>query len=400
MVHLASLQRNLPTTIVFAILPATERYEDRVKMLLELSSCVDHLYLITKECPKTTLRNSGKLTILHTLGNREGFSFLRSATSEVLKRIQRLPRKTPIIIHDFFFARVGPMAKLRFPMRSIRTVVSIYGANIEMLRSRVWRQEGDSGFSRLDLCYYSLLIPRLLSEVYSGLTSDILIGNSDQITRDWNMYFRIPKSKLAVVHSSVDTTFFVPRVKTNNGSGYRIIYVGRILVYRKGIDTLLDSFKQVAQYSHDVTLTLLGKTDPENAAVLDEIIHRHPFADRIEVGMAKTREELISYYQQSDVYVSASVNEGSPRALKEALSCGLPALVSDIRGHRILDMSESRLHFFEPRNCNQLSSKLIDLLNSLESHDRIDMHDWVNRKFSCQIVASTILGVYRQLLSH
>ena len=43
---------------------------------------------------------------------------------------------------------------------------------------------------------------------------------------------------------------------------------------------------------------------------------------------------VVEYLQAADVFVSASLAEGLPNSLVEALACGLPAVVSDIPPHR------------------------------------------------------------------
>ncbi len=42
------------------------------------------------------------------------------------------------------------------------------------------------------------------------------------------------------------------------------------------------------------------------------------------------------YYQMSDIYIFPSHHEGLPTTLMEAMSCGLPSVVSDIGGCRDL----------------------------------------------------------------
>ena len=63
------------------------------------------------------------------------------------------------------------------------------------------------------------------------------------------------------------------------------------------------------------------------------------------------------YLQASDFYISASITEGLPMAVLEAMSFGLPVLLSDIPSHKeIIDSSQKGIGFiFE--NCNYESFK-------------------------------------------
>lgn len=54
-------------------------------------------------------------------------------------------------------------------------------------------------------------------------------------------------------------------------------------------------------------------------------------------------DNVVPWLQASDLFVSASASEGMPLAVLEALSCGLPALLSDIPPHReIRDILEEQ----------------------------------------------------------
>lgn len=57
-------------------------------------------------------------------------------------------------------------------------------------------------------------------------------------------------------------------------------------------------------------------------------------ADR--VRMPGYQEDLVQVYQNADIFVFPSVQEGMPVALMEAMAAGLPCVVSDIRGNREL----------------------------------------------------------------
>jgi len=46
------------------------------------------------------------------------------------------------------------------------------------------------------------------------------------------------------------------------------------------------------------------------------------------------QKDLPDYFRSSDIYISASLSDGSSVSLMEALACGSPALVSDIPGNR------------------------------------------------------------------
>ncbi len=64
-------------------------------------------------------------------------------------------------------------------------------------------------------------------------------------------------------------------------------------------------------------------------------------------------EELIEHYQLSNLFVSASKQEGLPKNLKEAMACGLPAVVSKIRGNVDLIVHNSGGLIYEKGDMNE-----------------------------------------------
>lgn len=57
--------------------------------------------------------------------------------------------------------------------------------------------------------------------------------------------------------------------------------------------------------------------------------------------------EMDSFLRAGDVFVSASISEGMPHAVREAMFQGLPCLLSDIAGHRRLASPELEALFFK-----------------------------------------------------
>ncbi len=72
----------------------------------------------------------------------------------------------------------------------------------------------------------------------------------------------------------------------------------------------------------------------------------------------------LEYYQASDVFVSASLTEGCPNALLEALACGLPVVLSDIPAHReILKLAPKAGALFPVKDERALGACLRDIVN-------------------------------------
>ncbi len=55
---------------------------------------------------------------------------------------------------------------------------------------------------------------------------------------------------------------------------------------------------------------------------------------RVQFAGNVPEDEMVTHFQASDVYISASHSDGSSVSLLQAMACGLPVIVSDIPGNR------------------------------------------------------------------
>jgi glycosyltransferase involved in cell wall biosynthesis len=99
------------------------------------------------------------------------------------------------------------------------------------------------------------------------------------------------------------------------------------------------------------------------------------------------------YYRAADVLLSASLREGSPNVVKEALACNLPVVstpVGDVE-ERLVGVKPS---FVVPRNAQAIADALVQILR-----DRKRSNGRENVMHLCQDqVAQRVLAVYKSVL--
>ena len=108
---------------------------------------------------------------------------------------------------------------------------------------------------------------------------------------------------------------------------FRMICVARLIASKKQ-ELLLWAMKQ----NPGCELTLVGTGGEEES--LRTLAGQLGIADRIRFTGGISRDEVFRQLKQHDLYVSASEYEGLPVSVLEAMRCGLPCAVSDIRSHR------------------------------------------------------------------
>lgn len=146
----------------------------------------------------------------------------------------------------------------------------------------------------------------------------------------------VERDRVAVVPNGVDTGVFTPA-----GADYplptarrvRFLFVGGA-IHRKGIDVLLAGYGRAFAAGDDVTLVVKETSGPgpyagQTAAPLIERFRGLPRAPEvIQIERHLDDAELAGLYRACDVFVSPYRGEGFSLPALEAMSCGLPAIVT------------------------------------------------------------------------
>lgn len=109
-------------------------------------------------------------------------------------------------------------------------------------------------------------------------------------------------------------------------------------------------------------------------------------------------EKVERYLSSSDVFISASLSEGLPNAVLEAMSCGIPVILSNIPQHKeLFEVMPVEPPFFNVGSVSELTQ----ILNGLKQDDMIRQLDTekVKDHFSSENMSKRYQDVYSQLTS-
>ena len=102
------------------------------------------------------------------------------------------------------------------------------------------------------------------------------------------------------------------------------------------------------------------------------------------------QERMALYMSAADLMVMASMTEGSPNAVKEALACNLPVVTVDV-GDTAELIAQTEGHHLVPREVGAIASAIVQVCRrSTRARSRERM-----TQFSIERVAERILDVYR-----
>lgn len=137
-----------------------------------------------------------------------------------------------------------------------------------------------------------------------------------------------PDANVVVVPTGFQPLDLVPRERP----GPTVLFFGRMDVYMKGLDRLLEAFPKVVASIPEARLVLAGRADAQVQAKIAGLLQGHPCASRVEVVPNPDDSRKASLFRSADVFCSPSRFEGWCIAAVEAQSCGLPVVASTADG--------------------------------------------------------------------
>lgn len=274
---------------------------------------------------------------LHYWTEREILSFSWQAYS-YLKKL--LTREKFDLCHVFFALPCGWLAS-RF-RASFPYIVSLRGSDVPGFNQR--------------LQMYNWFLRPLFRKVLNKAAA--VIANSEDLKalalKSWS-------GKIEVIPNGVDSSQFTPNsqflAKENNGF-LKILTVSR-LIERKNLDLLI---KALALTSKELNWQLQVVGTGKLEKKLRQLVKDLGLEQKVKFIGYISHEQLPNYYQQADLFVLASENEGMSNALLEAMACGLPVLVKETGEAKKLVTGNGLI--FQQKDPKLLAKLLTNLLSN------------------------------------
>lgn len=260
-------------------------------------------------------------------------------------------------LHAIGPALLTPLAKLL----GMQVLVTHHGADYD-------RQKWNAGAKKL----------LRLGETMAVKWADSVIVVGKSLTRRLKAEFPkhaekisyVPNGALAPTQNEV-TQIELANCELPITAGKYILAVGR-LVPEKGFHDLIDAFKKTST-DQDLKLVIVGAADHQDdysANLLKQEDQRVIFAGR------RTGNQLSALYKYCQRFVLPSYHEGLPIVALEALSFGVPVLLSDIQPN--LDIGLPEACYFSVGDTLELADALQHLPSSSQPNKDVILKqfDW------------------------
>lgn len=131
----------------------------------------------------------------------------------------------------------------------------------------------------------------------------------------------INPEKIVVIHNGVNTDIFSPVGDVSDKK--KILWIGKY-VPGKGAEYLINGFQLFSKNHPDYQLVMVGRGPLKDKCI--ELIQELGITDKIVLKDFVPNNDLPQYYRESRIFVLPSLEEGVPRTILEAMSCGVPVV--------------------------------------------------------------------------
>jgi len=174
----------------------------------------------------------------------------------------------------------------------------------------------------------------------------------------------IDAHKLVVCPYGVDLGQFVPRRVARSGEPFVVLFLGQLCM-RKGLHYLLDAYRKARL--PNARLILAGPVDPQFRPVLER--YRGLFEETGSIPRTRVAE----LYAGADVFVIPSLADAYGLVVSEAMSAGLPVIMSENTGMADF-VRDGREAFVVPiRDSEAIAERLTFLYDNRDAGERMAM---------------------------
>jgi glycosyltransferase involved in cell wall biosynthesis len=327
-------------------------YADRLRVFLELSQCVDRLFLLTDYVDDESRALAQDYTRVE-LVEIDAQRYAQESTAWLVEHV--VHQAEPFVVHSTFghlvqfFEMYGSVSN-----RAFRLVHSQYTANHDWF-SHVRLQDYPMSFNYFGQRVKSYWRDRRMAWNIDGLLV-MCEGHRPRVAEAHGL----PLSKVFVMPSEVNVDFYGTHTPLRHKTP-RIVFVGACYK-NKGLDLILEALPAVFERFPTLEVELYGNAVKRQTAWLMEALREPDLCGRVIMKNRVKKPRLRQAFHDADLLVSASRFEGSPRAVREAIAAGCPALLSEIAGHVGLDPHQRFIKYVSTPSIDSWSAAMIQCL--------------------------------------
>jgi len=223
-------------------------------------------------------------------------------------------------------------------------------------------------------------------------------------TKNYVLSLGAKPEKVKVLHNGVDLVRFRPlagkreemRRKLGISQNSIVVLTVRRLVYKNGIDTLIESANIAVKKNPKIVFLVVGKGPDLNNVQMK--INQLGIENNFRLTGFVKDEDLPLYYNAADFFVLPSKSgEGLPLVALEAMACGLPVIATNVGGISEILM-EDYGKLVPPNQPELLAKAVLEFSNIDLSSRKKEIRAVMEEKYSWDKNVETLIEIYEELI--
>ena len=204
-------------------------------------------------------------------------------------------------------------------------------------------------------------------------------------------------AQFQVIPNVIDTSLFTPPEDINGvlDSQKKKLLLVALLTPVKGVDYLLEAVAILSKKRSDFVLDIVG--DGSHRRTYEQMAMTLGLQDIVHFHGLKTREEVVEFMQQCDVFVLPSLIETFGIVLIEAMACGKPVVATNTSGPKEI-VTEKTGALTPPGDAKALADALDVMLDRYQDYDAKSISRHVRENYSYEAVGKRFYELYQELL--
>ena len=177
-----------------------------------------------------------------------------------------------------------------------------------------------------------------------------------------------------------------------------VLFLGRIQ-QKKGLDILAQAFGNLVRTRHDVRLVVAGPDEDNTLTEIKTILKSQGALEKAVFPGMLTGEQKLEALSAADIFALTSYSEGFSVALLEALSAGLPLVITD--ECNFPEVGDSRAGFVVRPNDSETASALMSLLDSADLRREMseNARRLVRSNYTWERIAKKMFTLYENVIA-
>lgn len=227
--------------------------------------------------------------------------------------------------------------------------------------------------------------------------ADIVVTNSTSRCEQIKHLYPRLRSRTLFIPNIVDLEKFKTlKINSTESTSHKLTYVGRI-AREKNIQNLIHAVHILSRKGYKLKLELIGRADDKkHLSSLHSLVHSLHLGEI--VNFLGPTKDITNVYRSTDLLCLVSYYEGQSNVIAEAVSAGIPVVVSDIQENRYL-IEESQNGFLVHPGKPESIADGIERYIKLPYNEKLQIRNNNLLKSSHLFDQNLVISGYRKIIS-